>query len=203
MSIKLDQKDLVILERLNKDGRVTYSQLGEELNLSVPSIKSRIEKLQKLGVFDYIGLHLNPHTMTPDGAAIIALKVSPDEKDRFFKFLSSLELIKVVYEVTDEYNVNVLTQYCSFLESDGLFESLMKRPEVQHAKISFIKRRVLIKPHRIPKGTKLLNVMCEYCGKQLESSYEVGKFDQVPHYFCCTSCLKNYRKWRKTQLDKR
>jgi DNA-binding Lrp family transcriptional regulator len=203
MSIELDQKDLVILERLNNDGRVTYSQLGEELNLSVPSIKSRIEKLQKLGVFDYIGLHLNPHTMTPDGAALISLKVDPNNKEQLFEFLISLELIRVVYEVMDEYNVNILTQHCSFAESDQLFESLMKRPEVQHAKISFIKRRVLIKPHRIPKGTKLLNVMCEYCGKQLESKYEVGKFDQVPHYFCCTSCLKNYRKWRDSQIKKR
>jgi DNA-binding Lrp family transcriptional regulator len=203
MSIELDQKDLVILERLNKDGRITYSQLGEELNLSVPSIKSRIEKLQKIGVFDYIGIHLNPHTMTSDGAAIIALKVDPDEKDQLFEFLSLSELIRVVYEVIDEYNVNIVTQHCSFLESDQLFESLIKRPEVQHAKISFIKRRVLTKPHRIPKGTKLLNVRCEYCGKQIESKYEVGKFDQVPHYFCCTSCLGNYKKWRKSQLKKK
>jgi DNA-binding Lrp family transcriptional regulator len=203
LSIELDQKDLVILERLNKNGRVTYSQLGEELNLSVPSIKSRIEKLQKIGVFDYIGLHLNPQTMTPDGAAIIELKVDPDEKSQFFEFLSPLELIRVVYEVMDEYNVKIITQHCSFLESDKLFESLMRRKEVQHAKITFIKRRVLIKPHRIPQGTKLLNVMCEYCGKQLESKYEVGKFDQVPHYFCCTSCLRNYKKWRDTQLKKK
>ena len=199
LSIELDQKDLVILERLNKDGRITYSKLGEELNLSVPSIKSRIEKLQKIGVFDYIGIHLNPHTMTSDGAAIIRLKVSPDDKDQLFEFLSSSELIKVVHEIMDEYNVNIITQFCSILESNQFFESLMKRQEVEHAKISFITRRVLTKPHRIPKGTKLLNVRCEYCGKQIEMNYEVGKFDQVPHYFCCTSCLRNYKKWRNTQ----
>ncbi len=199
VSIELDQKDLIILERLNKNGRITYSKLGDELKLSVPTIKSRIEKLQKLGVFNYIGLQLNPHTMTSDRAAIINLKVDPEVKDQLFEFLSSSELVKVVYEVTDEYNVNIITQHCSLSESDQFFESLMKRQEVKHARISFIKSRIHINPHRIPKGTKLLNVRCEYCGKPIDSNFEIGRFDQVPHYFCCTSCLGNYKKWRESQ----
>ncbi|MHA2225064.1 MAG: winged helix-turn-helix transcriptional regulator [Candidatus Hodarchaeales archaeon] len=203
MSIELDQKDLTILERLNKDGRITYSQLGTELSLSIPSIRSRIEKLLKIGVIDYIGIHLNPHTLTSDNSAIISVKVDPKEKDQFTSFLSTLESVKSVYEVMDEYNVHIITQHVSFSDSEKLFEVLRQRSEVHSAKISFVTKEVFSKPHHIPKSTKLLNIQCEYCGKQIESTYETGRYENVPHYFCCRSCLKNYGDWRKSQIEGR
>jgi len=203
MSIKLDEKDLIILERLNKDGRITYSQLGLELNLSIPSIKSRIEKLLKIGVIDYFSIHLNPHTLTRDKSAIIAVKVDPKEKKQFCNFLATLESVKTVYEVIDEHNVRIITHNVNFSDSEKLFEILGERAEVDNVKISYISKEVFSKPHLIPKTTTLLNVQCEYCGKQIEGNYETTKFENVPHYFCCKSCLKNYVDWRKTQIEGR
>ncbi|MHA1977703.1 MAG: AsnC family transcriptional regulator [Candidatus Hodarchaeales archaeon] len=203
MSIKLDQKDLVILERLNEDGRITYSQLGSELNLSIPSIRSRIEKLLKIGVIDYIGIHLNPHALTREKSAIIKVKVDPKEKEQFCKFLATLESVKTVFEVIDEHNVRIVTQNVNFSDSENLFEILGERSGVHSVKISYISKEVFSKPHLIPKTTTLLNVQCEYCGKHIEGSYETTKFENVPHYYCCKSCLKNYIKWRKTQIEGR
>jgi DNA-binding Lrp family transcriptional regulator len=203
LSIELDQKDLIILERLNKDGRMTYSQLGTELNLSIPSIRSRIEKLLKIGVIDYIGIHLNPHSLTSDNSAIISTKVDSKEKKQFFAFLSTLESVKTVYEVLDEDNVIIITQNISFFDSEKLFEKLRQRSEVLNVKISFVTKEIFSKPHLIPKNTKLLNIQCEYCGKQIQGKYETGKFENVSHYFCCKSCLSNYIDWRKTQIEGR
>ncbi|MHA1940599.1 MAG: AsnC family transcriptional regulator, partial [Candidatus Hodarchaeales archaeon] len=200
---KLDQKDLVILERLNEDGRMTYSQLGSELNLSIPSIRSRIEKLLKIGVIDYFGIHLKPHSLTRDKSAIIAVKVDSKQKKQFCDFLLTLKSVKTVYEVVDEHNICIVTQNVNFSDSEKLFEILGERPEVSNVKISYISKEVFSKPHLIPKTTTLLNVQCEYCGKHIESNYETSKFENVSHYFCCKSCLKNYVNWRKNQIEGR
>ena len=42
----LDEIDLNILEKLQKDGRQTVSKIADELNLTVPTISERIRKLQ-------------------------------------------------------------------------------------------------------------------------------------------------------------
>jgi len=43
----LDEIDIKILQKLQKDGRKTASKIADELNLTVPTITERIRKLQK------------------------------------------------------------------------------------------------------------------------------------------------------------
>jgi DNA-binding Lrp family transcriptional regulator len=202
MSITLDRKDLTILTRLNKDGRITYSQLATELHLTVPTVKSRIEKLSKIGVIHHIGVYLNPHSLTSDCAAIIALKVTSIQKKEFIDHISSLEEVREVFEVLDEFNFLILSQIQSQESSKVLFEQLLALPQVETGKITILLKEVLMNPHRIPTNTTLLNVNCEYCGKQIIDSYETAMIEEVRHYFCCKTCLKSYIKWRKKQLER-
>ncbi|MFX1514361.1 MAG: winged helix-turn-helix transcriptional regulator [Promethearchaeota archaeon] len=202
MSITLDKKDMTILSRLNEDGRITYSQLANELQLTVPTVKSRIEKLTKIGVIHHIGVYLNPHSLTSDSAVIIALKVKTTQKKEFTEHISSLEEVREVFEVLDEYNFLILSQIQSQDSSQVLFEQLLALPQVETGKITILLKEVQMNPHRIPTNTTLLNVNCEYCGKQITGSYETAMIDEVRHYFCCKTCLKSYLKWRANQKNK-
>lgn len=199
--IELDSNDLIILDKLNENGRTTYSELANELKLTVPTVKSRLDKLLKIGVIHHIGVYLNPHSLTNDSSALIALQVDKNKKQEFIDFLLSSEEIKVVYEVLDELNFIIITQIQPLNMHQLLFEELKIHPTVNRAKLSLLIKEIVSKPHRIPKHNTLLNIQCEYCGKTITESYESEKFDQVQHYFCCKSCLGNYRKWRKTQIS--
>ncbi|MHA2073761.1 MAG: Lrp/AsnC family transcriptional regulator, partial [Candidatus Hodarchaeales archaeon] len=96
--IQLDNNDLIILDKLNENGRTTYSELAQELSLTVPTIKSRIDKLLKIGVIHHIGIYLNPHSLTRDSTALIKLEIDKNKKKEFLDFLLSLEEIKDVFE---------------------------------------------------------------------------------------------------------
>ena len=50
---KLDEKDIVILQTLAKDSRTKLSALAELLSTSIPTIKSRIDKLEALGIISF------------------------------------------------------------------------------------------------------------------------------------------------------
>ncbi|MFX0150728.1 MAG: winged helix-turn-helix transcriptional regulator [Candidatus Hodarchaeota archaeon] len=200
MSIELDNSDLVILSKLNEDGRVTYSELANELHLTVPTVKSRIDKLLKIGVIHHIGIYLNPHSLTNDSTALIAIQVDKENKKELLEYLCSLEEVKEIFEVLDEFNILLRTQIQPLQMHQIFFEEIKSHPLCQRAKLTILIKEIRSNPHRIPKDTTLLNISCEYCGKRITGTYESEKFEDVRHYFCCKSCLSNYRKWRKLQV---
>ncbi len=201
LKISLDNADLTILNRLNVNGRVTYSEIADELHLTVPTVKSRIEKLMKIGVIHHIGIYLNPHSLTNETAALVRIRTSKEKKQEFIEFLKSLDEVREVFEVLDEFNVLLITQIQGLPTHQILFEEIKAHSFVEDATIMILLNEVISNPHRIPKHSQILNVRCEYCGKQISDSYETEKFEDIRHYFCCTSCLKNYKKWRESQLN--
>ncbi|MFV2016115.1 MAG: winged helix-turn-helix transcriptional regulator, partial [Candidatus Heimdallarchaeota archaeon] len=56
---KLDEKDIVILENLGKDSRIKLSNLAEILGTSIPTIRSRIDKLEALGIIQNFSIILS------------------------------------------------------------------------------------------------------------------------------------------------
>ncbi|MFW9780533.1 MAG: AsnC family transcriptional regulator [Candidatus Heimdallarchaeota archaeon] len=205
MSIELDAKDLAILDWLNTNGRATYSEIAasEGINLTVPAVKARIEKLQKIGVINHIGIYLNPHALTTDGTALIRLQVYKNDKDGLLESITNLPEVKEVFEALDEYNIVILTQIQPLSMHQLFFEELKANTRVKQAKLTLLLKEVLSRPHRIPKHNILLTVNCEYCGKQIKNteSYETWKINDIQHYLCCTSCLGNYQKWYKKQIS--
>ncbi len=201
-NIDLDASDLTILNRLNEKGRATYSELAEELKISVPTVKSRIENLINKGVIKQFGIYLNPHTFTTNTSAMLYFQVISGEKKLFLKQIEELEEIKAVYEVLDEYNIVALTQFQSMNMHNEIFEKLQTHQSVKKGKIQIVLAEVFSKPHKVPQNTIQLNVKCEYCGKRISDEYESLKTEDTRHYFCCTSCLNNYKKWRKEITSK-
>lgn len=198
LKVELDNADLTILNRLNENGRATYSEIANDLNLTVPTVRSRIDKLIKIGVIHHIGIYLNPHSLTNESAALINIKANKEHKKEFIDFLTSLDEVREVFEVLDEFNILLITQMQPLNMHQILFEEIKANSNIEEVKISILLKEVFSNPHRIPKQSQLLNIRCEYCGKQITDSYETEKFDDIRHYFCCKSCLRNYKKWRET-----
>ena len=200
--IDLDASDLTILNRLNEKGRATYSELAEELGLTVPTVKSRIDKLLKIGVVNHFGIYLNPHALTTDTSAILFFQVMKEKKQMFLDHLKTLEEIKTVYEALDEFNVILITQFQPLNMHQVLFEKLRSHSSVTKGQVQILITEVFTKPHRIPMHSPRLNIKCEYCGKQISENYETIKIDDNRHYFCCPVCLRNYTKWHEDIVTK-
>ncbi|MHA1976851.1 MAG: winged helix-turn-helix transcriptional regulator [Candidatus Hodarchaeales archaeon] len=195
--IDLDSSDLTILNKLNENGRVTYSDLAKKLMLTVPTVKSRIDKLLKIGVINHFGIHLNPHKLTGDPSAMFYFQVTKEDVQPFIEHLQSLEEIKSVYEVLDPYNIVVMTQFQPINMIQILYQELQAKSFSKNSRIQIMMKEVFSKPHRIPQHGTILNLKCEYCGKKILEDYESIKIEDTRHYFCCPICLRNYTKWLK------
>ena len=71
--MKVDKTDKQILAILQKDGRVSASNIATELDISIPTVTDRIKKLQDSRIIKGIHAVLDPKPLGLDLAAIITL----------------------------------------------------------------------------------------------------------------------------------
>ncbi|RKD25637.1 transcriptional regulator [Ammoniphilus oxalaticus] len=70
---KLDQLDFEILGLLQGDGRKSYTEMGNLLNVSEGTIRSRINKMLEDRIFEFI-IHVDPNKIGLFVQAIIGIK---------------------------------------------------------------------------------------------------------------------------------
>lgn len=72
----MDEKDKLILSLLQKDGRMTASEIAEKVDLSVPAVTERIRKLTEGGVLKDFRAVLDAKKVGYDVTAYILLDMS-------------------------------------------------------------------------------------------------------------------------------
>ncbi|MEE9410907.1 MAG: winged helix-turn-helix transcriptional regulator, partial [Candidatus Heimdallarchaeota archaeon] len=70
----VDKKDLIILEELLKNSRISYSKLAKIVKLTVPAVKSRIDKLIQTGIIDNFSIDINYDLLTDGKQNILMIK---------------------------------------------------------------------------------------------------------------------------------
>ena len=72
----MDEKDKLILSLLQKDGRMTASEMAEKVDLSVPAVTERVRKLTEGGVLKEFRAVLEAKKVDYDVTAYILLDMS-------------------------------------------------------------------------------------------------------------------------------
>ncbi len=75
----MDEKDKLILSLLQKDGRMTASEMAEKVDLSVPAVTERIRKLTEGGVLKEFRAVLDAKKVGYDVTAYILLDMSSSD----------------------------------------------------------------------------------------------------------------------------
>ena len=77
----LDNFDLLVLENLTTDARITWAELAKRLGLSAPAIAERVRKLEENGIIKGHFTHINPEAIGQHLLAFIAVALhNPKER---------------------------------------------------------------------------------------------------------------------------
>lgn len=79
--MKLDHYDLVLLDALQTDGRVSQSELGQRANLSTAAVNRRLKLLASAGVIERYTARLNPKALGYDLTVIVEVKAENERAD--------------------------------------------------------------------------------------------------------------------------
>jgi Lrp/AsnC family transcriptional regulator for asnA, asnC and gidA len=77
---RLDELDGQIIEALQENGRLPFSQLGRELGVSEATIRNRYQRLVEADLLQVVGV-TNPLTLGFDSSALVGVRVAGSPMD--------------------------------------------------------------------------------------------------------------------------
>ncbi|MCQ2496000.1 MAG: Lrp/AsnC family transcriptional regulator [Lachnospiraceae bacterium] len=98
---ELDEKDNKILNVIENDARLTYSEIGERVGLSRVAVKARMDALETKGVICGYKTVINQKAVPEMGTRfVMMLGVYPDNYESVLEILSRERMIKEVHVIS-------------------------------------------------------------------------------------------------------
>ena len=94
----LSSIDRSILRILQKNGRITYSDLAVQVGLSTSPCIERVRKLERLGYISHYAARLNPDMLDAGLVVFVMIRMDRSSKSNFDSFRRSAKLLPQVQE---------------------------------------------------------------------------------------------------------
>lgn len=115
----MDDIDKKILRNLQKNARMTISDLSSEISLSMPAISERLKKLEASGVIKQYTVILDPTMLNKHLMALMFVRFeNPSHSDNFANFVKEEPEIKECFYITGDfdYSLKIITESTHTLE---------------------------------------------------------------------------------------
>lgn len=98
----LDKFNIAILNELQRDGRLSFSELGRRVGLSTPAVTERVRRLEDAGVIAGYGARINPGALGYTITALIEVATPPHRYQQMLEFAQTTPAVRECYFVTGE-----------------------------------------------------------------------------------------------------
>lgn len=101
----LDEIDIKLLEILQENCKLNFTQIGHELEIAESTVRYRIERLEKRGIItNYIAL-INPRMVGLTITAIMMIKINPQKIQEISPKLASFKELRHLFRATGQYDM--------------------------------------------------------------------------------------------------
>ncbi len=131
VQVALDDLDYKILAELLRDGRASFRKIAEKIGVSVSTIVSRVEALEKNGVIKgYIAL-IDPVKIGYTLSAVIHVRIRHGKLLEVQKLIASYPNVHGVYDVTGESDSVILARFKDREELSTFIKTLLANEHVE------------------------------------------------------------------------
>ena len=99
---EIDPVNIRVLEELQRDPRLTMSELGRRIGMSSPAVTERVRRLEEAGVIRGYRLDLNPVALGLPIAAYIRIRPNPGQLPRIAELAQQIPEVVECHRVTGE-----------------------------------------------------------------------------------------------------
>ena len=99
---ELDPVNMRVLEELQRDPRLSMSELGRRVGLSSPAVTERVRRLEEAGVIQGYRLELNPVALGLPITAYIRIRPNPGQLPRIAELAQQIPEVVECHRVTGE-----------------------------------------------------------------------------------------------------
>lgn len=98
----LDPTDMLIVEIMQEDGRISVSELGRKIGLSQPATSERLKRLEERGVITGYGARINAAALGLGMMAVVRLRTTHEHIKPCLKQFSEMPQVIDVLRLTGE-----------------------------------------------------------------------------------------------------
>ena len=122
----IDEIDIQILNLLQKNARMNIKEIAKEVCLSSPAVSNRIEKMEREKVISGYQAIVNPVALGLYTKAFISVEVAPEEKERFYEFVTDCVNVVECNCVTGDYSMLLEVLFKTTIDLDLFIGQLQK-----------------------------------------------------------------------------
>ena len=117
-------KDLNILQQLQKDGRKSFREIAERLDVAEGTIYNRVNKLKEEGVIKNFMVDVDYSKLGYDLTTVIGVKVKGGHLPEIEEKIAKEKCVTAVYDITGEYDAIVVAKFPSRNELNKLVKKI-------------------------------------------------------------------------------
>jgi Lrp/AsnC family transcriptional regulator for asnA, asnC and gidA len=144
--VALSEIDIGILEKLQEDGRASYSAIARELGIAESTVRYRVEKLRESGVITSFQAHLNPRRVGLGITAIALIKVDAVEIVEASETRATVEESHHLFRTTGSYDLVSVVHARDIIHLNDLIERIKKISGVREASVEVATHLVKTQP---------------------------------------------------------
>ncbi len=118
----LDELDNKILAVIEKNARISYSEIGQEVGLSRVSVKNRMDLMEKKGIIEGYFTKINATSFAEGRRFFLDIVTEPGQFAAVVNRIAESDVIRKVYAVTGECRIKAE----GFASSNTKYETFMK-----------------------------------------------------------------------------
>ena len=134
----MDEKGLGILRELVMDARHSYREISRRVKLSVATVKSRVESLEKEGVINGYTAIVNPQKLGYEVTALIEVVVSKGKLLDVEEKLAENPNVYAVYDATGASDAILLVRFRRREELSKFVKSILAMENVERTITHFV-----------------------------------------------------------------
>jgi Lrp/AsnC family leucine-responsive transcriptional regulator len=158
MARQLDDIDRTMLRELAVDGRQTVRALARTVGLSEPSVRDRLQRLERDGVITGYHAELAPASVDAGTAAFVALRFDPSQeaKNKVNAALREEPCVLEAHEVAGEDCYLLKIRVASTEALADALDRIRSIPSVHSTSTTIVLRTVLERPLLVDDGARTL-----------------------------------------------
>ncbi len=120
----LDKTSWDILQTLQKDGRISYRELGQVVGLSTPAVSERVRKLEESGIIKGYQAILDLKKLGFPITAFMTVRTTPDKNDKLISFIQAEPTVHEAHYITGDASFILKIAVASIKEMEQVIQSI-------------------------------------------------------------------------------
>ncbi len=195
--VELDNLDVKILSHLQRNSRESFQEMARRCLTSVPTIKSRVDRLLELGVVKKFTIDID-NSKLGILEALLIVNAKPIAVNRIAEELLGLEEVKELY-VTSDSDAAIVSRIAGDMQHILTIQDRINLADVNNISVVSVKTSFR-KATTISLASSSITLTCAYCDRKVTGDAVRKKFDDKDYFFCCNTCKGEFEKKYVTML---